>query len=177
MIIFSRFEDGEPAGFSLEKLKEILTAHECDIGKPIEGGYIPVFFPQQNGENLIGDDEGGIAVEGGEAIEFAIGRPLYDDAMKRLAFSVLTALHLCAYGDGSRLYATEPFDQSRIPEEILDDCEGGIAIVSSPDGMWWQWFDSREGLVRGGLRSSLLSGLTIGFGVRIQSVIGHLLLD
>lgn len=136
MIIFSCFSNGEEAAFDLARLKTILKTHRCELGRPGEHGYIPVSFPSKNGEVLIGTDEGGIAVDGDRAIEFAIGQPLYDEPMKQLAFALLDQLDLCAYGDGSHLYSARQIDADMVAEDILEECEDGIAIVSSPAELW-----------------------------------------
>ena len=136
MILFSSFAQGEPTLFDLAKLKEILEAHECGLGLRQDDGYIPVFFPMIDGENSIGSDEGGIGTDGDGAIEFAIGRPLYDEPMKRLAFELLNSLRLCAYGDGSHVYSAYKIEEMTLPDDLLAECEEGISIVRSPDEMW-----------------------------------------
>jgi hypothetical protein len=135
-ILFSRFKDGESIQFDLDALKEILRKHGCEIDRPIAGGYMPVFFPMDGDDGTIGGDEGGISVEEGAAIEFAIGHPFYDEPMKKLAFDLIDKLGLCAYPDfGESIYATVSCEQD-IPEELLESCESGLTVVTTPDQLW-----------------------------------------
>lgn len=135
-IYFSSFNNGAEATFNLPLLKEILLGHGCQLGAPLEGGFIPVFFPWKGDEETIGSDEGGIAVVSLDAIEFAIGRPLFDAPMRLLAFELLEKLKLCAHGDGDRIYSTHSLEESAIPEEVLEDAVRGILIVRSSNELW-----------------------------------------
>ncbi|MYM31268.1 hypothetical protein GTP58_23290 [Duganella sp. CY15W] len=135
-IYFSSFNDGEEATFNLSLLKVILLKHGCKLGEPLGDGFIPVFFPWQGDEETIGSDEGGIALESLDAIEFAIGRPLYDAPMRLLAFELLEKLRLCAYGDGDRIYSVHSLEASAIPDEVLEDAVRGVSIVKSSNDLW-----------------------------------------
>lgn len=73
--------------------------------------------------------EGGISIENGEAIEFAIDRPYYDDPFFALAFDIISSLPVCMFiSSGEEAIITRPELLSDLPDVLK---AGTVKVATS----------------------------------------------
>ena len=139
-LLFKQYVRGEEAPYNFETLRSILVRHGAEIGGPHNAGkgikrYWVTFPAHDDGDDFSGD-ESGIYVEPAGVVEFAIGRPIYGDRLKQLAFELLRALDICMHPDFGEEIFTVRAKSEDIPEALLEACKKGLTLVEEPASLW-----------------------------------------
>ena len=140
-LLFKRYVDGKEAPYDLAKLRSILERHGADIRGPRKvgtyaGDFFVVLFPAQDDGDDISGDEAGIFVEATGVIEFGIGRPIYGERLKRLAFELLQSLEICMHPDFGEEAFTVHLRAEHLPKDLLESCPKGLTTVREPGDLW-----------------------------------------
>lgn len=139
-LLFKRYLDGDPAPYSLDRLRTILLNHGARIDAPRDAGdglmASLVMFPSHDDGDMIAGDESDIYFDVDGVTEFAIGRPGDGERLKRLAFDLLQGLPICTFADFGGDIVTVHMDAAQLPPTLLEACEGGVSVIQAFSDFW-----------------------------------------